>query len=75
MFMDSPFGSKKSTWNVAMVVETLLAWKIIKNPPFCGVPLFAIWGMISSPLAITVDNGTEFVSRAPTRVVGLSGRE
>ena len=24
-----PFESKKSTWNVAMVVETLLAWKII----------------------------------------------
>ena len=29
MFMDSPFESKKSTWNIAMVVETSLAWKII----------------------------------------------
>ena len=30
--MDSPFESKKSTWNIAMVVETSLAWKITKNP-------------------------------------------
>ena len=55
--MDSPFESKKSTSNSAMVVETLLAWKIIKNPPSCGVPLFAIWGMIVSPGAITMPRG------------------
>ena len=30
--MDSPFESKKSTWNIAMVVETSLDWKITKNP-------------------------------------------